>query len=110
MEGMGISGGIHLLYIILIYAVSSQYNIGILTFKYFKGGKPNLRNWIGLILGILLLLSGCTNHIDFIEKGPFVKLELYSASEGTYLDYFPKLITISNDGSVRVFTKEMVDN
>ena len=37
-----------------------------------------------------------------------MKLELYSASSGTYLDHFPKKITISNDGNVQVFTKEIV--
>lgn len=51
---------------------------------------------------------GCTSKIDFVDEGPFVKLELYSASEGTYLDHFPKIITVSHDGSVRVLTKERV--
>src|SRR5699024_8741815 len=71
---------------------------------------------IGLMF--IMLLIGCTNEnefneiesneIEFVEEGPFVKLELYSASSGTYLDHFPKIITISNDGNVQVFTKEMV--
>ena len=76
---------------------------------------------IGLIF--IMLLLGCTNEnefnevepnefesyeIEFVEEGPFVKLELYLASSGTYLDHFPKIITISNDGNVQVFTKEMV--
>ena len=71
---------------------------------------------IGLIF--IMLLLGCTNEnefnevesniIEFVEEGPFVKLELYLASSGTYLDHFPKIITISNDGNVHVFTKEMV--
>jgi len=71
---------------------------------------------IGLMF--IMLLIGCTNEnefnevesniIEFVEEGPFVKLELYLASSGTYLDHFPKIITISNDGNVRVFTKEMV--
>src|SRR5690625_7764774 len=70
---------------------------------------------IGLMF--IMLLIGCTNEnefnevesniIEFVEEGPFVKLELYLASSGTYLDHFPKIITISNDGNVRVFTKEM---
>lgn len=49
------------------------------------------------------------DDIHFVDEGPFVKLELYSASSGTYLDHFPKHITVSNDGSVHVFTKEVVD-
>ena len=66
---------------------------------------------IGLMF--IMLLTGCTNEyefneIEFVEEGPFVKLELYSASSGTYLDHFPKIITISKDGNVQVFTKEMV--
>lgn len=55
----------------------------------------------------MLFLTGCTNNIDFVEEEPFVKLELYSASEGTYLDHFPKIITIADDGSVHVFTEEI---
>jgi len=49
------------------------------------------------------------DDIHFVDERPFVKLELYSASSGTYLDHFPKHITVSNDGSVHVFTKEVVD-
>lgn len=52
---------------------------------------------------------GENDDIHFVDEGPFVKLELYSASEGSYLDHFPKNITVSDDGSVYVFTKEMVD-
>jgi|SRR5690625_2570139 len=65
---------------------------------------------IGLVFIIFLLLIGCSNKVDFIDvdEDPFVKLELYSASEGTYLDHFPKIITVSNDGSVHVFTEESV--
>ena len=55
----------------------------------------------------MLFLTGCTNNIDFVKEEPFVKLELYSASEGTYLDHFPKIITIADDGSVHVFTEEI---
>src|SRR5699024_5737465 len=66
-------------------------------------------HWQRIIgLTFIILLIGCTNEIDFVEEGPIVKLELYSASSGTYLDHFPKIITIENDGSVHVFTEEMV--
>jgi len=68
-----------------------------------------MRKGIGLICLILMLLIGCTNKIDFAEEKPFVKLELYSASQGTYLDHFPKNITVSNDGSVQLYTEEVVD-
>lgn len=68
-----------------------------------------MRKAIGLVVIIFILLIGCTNKIDFAEDEPFVKLELYSASEGSYVDHFPKYITVSNDGSVHVFTKEVVD-
>lgn len=61
---------------------------------------------IGLIF--IMLLTACANKIKFVEEGVFVKLELYSASSGTYLDHFPKIITISNNGDVQVFTEEMV--
>lgn len=63
-----------------------------------------------MIIGLMfmMLLPGCTNTIEFVEEGIFVKLELYSASSGTYLDHFPKIITISNDGDVQVFTEEVV--
>lgn len=67
-----------------------------------------MRKVIVLVFVIFVLLIGCTKKIDFVEEGPFVKLELYSASEGTYLDHFPKIITVSHDGSVDVFTKERV--
>src|SRR5699024_12614224 len=56
----------------------------------------------------MLFLTGCTNNNDVEEEKLFVKLELYSASEGTYLDHYPKIITVADDGSVHVFTKEMV--
>jgi|SRR5699024_1106821 len=63
-----------------------------------------------MIIGLMfiVLLTGCTNKIEFDEEGIFVKLELYSASSGTYLDHFPEIITISNDGEVQVFTEEIV--
>lgn len=64
------------------------------------------RKIMGLIF--IMLLIGCTNEIDFVEEGPFVELELYSASSGTYLDHFPKIITLSKEGDVQVFTEEMV--
>lgn len=67
-----------------------------------------MRKAIGSLFIIFSLLIGCTNKIDFVDEKPFVKLELYSASEGTYLAHFPKIITVSNDGSVHVFTKERV--
>lgn len=58
-------------------------------------------------------IEGEYDKDQFIEKvdfvmGLFVKLELYSASAGTYLDHFPKIITVSNDGNLHVFTEEMV--
>lgn len=65
-----------------------------------------MRKIIGMGLIISVLLIGCTNKIDFVDEEPFVKLEVYSASSGTYLDHFPKIITVSNDGSVNVFTKD----
>src|SRR5690625_3329631 len=71
---------------------------------------------IGLMF--IMLLIGCTNEnefnevesniIEFVEEGPFVKLELYLASLDTYLEHFPKIITISNDGNDRKITKEIV--
>src|SRR5699024_4487700 len=68
----------------------------------------NLRKVTGSVFIIFMLfLTGCTNNIDFVKEEPFVKLELYSASEGTYLDHFPKIITIADDGSVHVFTEEI---
>lgn len=62
-----------------------------------------------IVLGyiVLLLFVGCSDKIDFVEEGVFVKLEPYSAAEGTYLDHFPKIITISNDGKIKVKTKEV---
>src|SRR5699024_5302652 len=57
---------------------------------------------------LLILLTGCSNRIDFVEEGPFVQLQLYSASEGTYLDHFPEIITVSSNGEVNLFTEEMV--
>lgn len=67
-----------------------------------------MRKVVGLVFIMFVLLIGCTKKIDFVEKEPFVKLELYSASSGTYLDHFPKIITVSNDGSVHVSTEEVV--
>lgn len=57
---------------------------------------------------LLIFLTGCSNKIDFVEEGPFVQLQLYSASQGTYLDHFPEIITISSNGEVNLFTEEMV--
>ena len=69
----------------------------------------NLRKVISSVFIIFVLfLIGCSNDIDFVEEEPFVKLELYSASEGTYLDHYPRIITVANDGSVHVFTEEIV--
>lgn len=67
-----------------------------------------MRKFIGALFIMLLFLTSCTNSIDFVDEGPFVQLELYSASIGTYLDHFPKIITVSNDGSVDVFTEQTV--
>lgn len=75
--------------------------------KCLKGGS-NMRKVIGLVFIMFVLLIGCAPKIDFADGDPFVKLELYSASAGTYVDHFPKIITVSNDGSVHVFTKEIV--
>lgn len=68
-----------------------------------------MRAWVGSAFMLLILLASCSNKIDFVEEKPFVQLELYSASEGTYLDHFPKIITVSNNGSVHLFTKETTD-
>lgn len=57
---------------------------------------------------LLIFLTGCSNKIDFVEEGPFVQLQLYSTSQGTYLDHFPEIITISSNGEVNLFTEEMV--
>lgn len=67
-----------------------------------------MRKVLGSVFILFILLVGCTKKVDFVDEGPFVKLELYSASEGTYLDHFPKIMTVSNDGSVHVFTEEVV--
>lgn len=67
-----------------------------------------MRKDLASVFIICVLLIGCTNKADFVDNGPFVKLELYSASAGTYLDHFPKIVTVSNDGTVRVFTQEVV--
>lgn len=71
--------------------------------------KSDLRKGICAVCLVLVLLIGCTNKIDFAENKPFVKLEIYSASQGTYLDHFPKSITVSNDGSVLLYTEEVID-
>src|SRR5699024_6738877 len=57
---------------------------------------------------LLLFLTACSNNIDFVEEDPFVELELYSASAGTYLYHFPEIITVSSNGEVKLFTEEMV--
>jgi len=67
-----------------------------------------VRKIVGLVFILFVLLVGCTKKVDFVDEGPFVKLELYSASSGTYLDHFPKIMTVSNDGSVHVFTEEVI--
>src|SRR5699024_1276181 len=69
-------------------------------------------------LMFIMLLIGCTNEnefnkiesneIEFVVEEPFVNLELYSASSSTYVDHYPKIITISNDGNVQEFNKEIV--
>ena len=67
-----------------------------------------MKKLIALATVTIFFLSACQNEIDFVDEGVFVQLEPYSASEGTYLEHFPKIITIANDGSVRVTTKEAV--
>ncbi|MDN6161997.1 MAG: hypothetical protein L0I79_04395, partial [Atopostipes sp.] len=71
--------------------------------------KKSIRKMLALLFPVLIFLVACTKQIDFADEGPFVKLELYSASAGTYLDHFPKIIIISEAGDVHLFTKEMLD-
>lgn len=54
---------------------------------------------------LLIMLSSCSNKIDFVEEGVFVKMQLGLASEEDYLEHYPKIITVSNDGTVRLFTE-----
>ena len=63
---------------------------------------------IGVLFVMVLFLASCRKNIDFVDEGPFVQLEVYSASSGTYLDHFPKIITVSNDGTVTLFTEQTV--
>jgi len=67
-----------------------------------------MKKLISSLFLLLLFLTACSNNIDFVEEGPFVELELYSASAGTYLDHFPEIITVSSNGEVNLFTEEMV--
>lgn len=62
-----------------------------------------------LIVFITLFLSACGNKIDFTSKGRFIQLQLYSASEGTLLDHFPQFITIYHDGTIEMYTENMLD-
>lgn len=59
---------------------------------------------------IIIICTSCTSKIDFVEDGPFVEMRLYSASAEYYLDHFPKVITVENDGTIRIFTEEMIDD
>lgn len=77
-----------------------------------------MKQYIMLIAMLFMfgfVLLACSDNVnedvdaELVDEGIFVKLELYSASAGTYLDHFPKIITVSNDGSVHVFTEEVVD-
>lgn len=61
-----------------------------------------------IVLMGCLLLVGCKQKIEFVEDGPIVKLQLYSASAEYYLDHFPTYITVTNDGVVTLFTEEVV--
>jgi len=62
-----------------------------------------------LVVFITIFLSACGSKIDFVSKGPFIKLQLYSASEGTILDHFPRYITVDHEGEVEVFTENVID-
>lgn len=78
-----------------------------------NGGINVVQNrCIFILLFILLLVAGFGRTIDYVQKKeqPFVQLRLYSASEGTYLDFFPQKITIANNGGVRIFTEDIVDD
>lgn len=65
-----------------------------------------------LLFVTLLLCSSCSQkddsveEIDFAEEGKFVEMRLASASQEKKLDHYPEIITVSNDGIVRVFTED----
>ena len=67
-----------------------------------------MRKVIGVLFVMVLFLTACRKNVDFVSEVPFVQLQVYSASSGTYLDHFPKMITISNDGTVALFTEQTV--
>lgn len=50
------------------------------------------------------------DEMKLLDETFFVKLELYLAAAGTYLDHFPKNITISNNGDIKVYTEEIIDS
>jgi len=49
-------------------------------------------------------------EMERLDEVFFVKLNRYLAAAGTYLDHFPKNITISNDGNITVYTEEVINS
>lgn len=66
-----------------------------------------MKKLIVISLMTVFWLSGCSEKINFVEEGPFVKMIFRSNSEEYYLDHYPGIITVSHDGELRVFTEEV---